>query len=85
MFEKARAYKARNKSEDVLPVVLLDEVGLAEVSRHNPLKVRKKGFKVALHSKGPGPGLRNTCCSRQLLQVFVQSNKRKSLPAMPFR
>lgn len=40
VFEKARAYKARNKSEDVLPVVLLDEVGLAEVSRHNPLKVR---------------------------------------------
>jgi hypothetical protein len=40
VFEKARAYKARNKSENVLPVVLLDEVGLAEVSRHNPLKVR---------------------------------------------
>lgn len=39
VFEKARAYKARNKSENVLPVVLLDEVGLAEVSRHNPLKV----------------------------------------------
>jgi hypothetical protein len=40
VFEKARAYKARNKSENVLPVVLLDEVGLAEVSHHNPLKVR---------------------------------------------
>ncbi len=37
VFEKARKYKSHNK--DVLPVVLLDEVGLAENSKYNPLKV----------------------------------------------
>ncbi|KAK3713135.1 hypothetical protein QZH41_001214 [Actinostola sp. cb2023] len=35
VFEKAKKYK----SEDVLPVVLLDEIGLAEISKFNPLKV----------------------------------------------
>ena len=37
VFEKARKYKFDNKN--VLPVVLLDEVGLAENSKYNPLKV----------------------------------------------
>ena len=37
VFEKARKYKSHNKS--ALPVVLLDEVGLAENSKYNPLKV----------------------------------------------
>ena len=39
VFEKAKEYKEHNKSGDVLPVVLLDEIGLAEVSKYNPLKV----------------------------------------------
>ena len=39
VFEKARKYKEHNKTGDVLPVVLLDEIGLAEVSKYNPLKV----------------------------------------------
>ena len=39
VFNKARKYKEHNKSGDVLPVVLLDEIGLAEVSKYNPLKV----------------------------------------------
>lgn len=38
VFEKARRYKHEG-SNDVLPVVLLDEIGLAEVSASNPLKV----------------------------------------------
>ena len=38
VFEKARRYKEEG-SNDVLPVVLLDEIGLAEVSASNPLKV----------------------------------------------
>ena len=37
VFEKARKYAKCNK--DILPVVLLDEVGLAGCSKHNPLKV----------------------------------------------
>ena len=37
VFEKAHNYKSHN--ENVLPVVLLDEVGLAENSKYNPLKV----------------------------------------------
>ena len=37
VFDKARKYKRLNKN--VLPVVLLDEVGLAENSKYNPLKV----------------------------------------------
>ena len=37
VFDKARKYKEHNPS--VIPVVLLDEVGLAEVSKYNPLKV----------------------------------------------
>ena len=36
IFEKAHRYKSDN---NVLPVVLLDEVGLAENSKNNPLKV----------------------------------------------
>ena len=35
VFDKAKNYK----KPDVMPVVLLDEIGLAEVSRFNPLKV----------------------------------------------
>lgn len=39
VFDKARKYRECNKAADVLPVVLLDEIGLAEVSKYNPLKV----------------------------------------------
>ena len=39
VFEKARIYKSHNKDGSALPVVLLDEVGLAENSKFNPLKV----------------------------------------------
>jgi hypothetical protein len=37
-FEKASSYGRGNAA--VTPVLLLDEVGLAELSPHNPLKVR---------------------------------------------
>lgn len=40
MFEKAYRCKRDNQDRDVLVVVVLDEVGLAEVSSHNPLKVQ---------------------------------------------
>ncbi len=40
IFEKARKYKERNP--DIITVVLLDEIGLAEISKHNPLKVLHK-------------------------------------------
>ena len=39
VFEKAKKYREYNKTSDVLPVVLLDEIGLAEISKYNPLKV----------------------------------------------
>ena len=39
IFNKASNYKKHNKDANVLPVVLLDEVGLAENSPNNPLKV----------------------------------------------
>ena len=39
VFEKAKKYREHNKTSDVLPVVLLDEIGLAEISKYNPLKV----------------------------------------------
>ena len=39
VFDKARKYKSHDKDGNVLPVVLLDEVGLAENSKYNPLKV----------------------------------------------
>ncbi|XP_046854892.1 uncharacterized protein LOC124447906 [Xenia sp. Carnegie-2017] len=39
IFKKASNYKEHNSSNNVLPVVLLDEVGLAENSPNNPLKV----------------------------------------------
>ena len=38
VFEKAKNYQKHNE-KDVLSVVILDEIGLAEVSRFNPLKV----------------------------------------------
>ena len=50
VFEKAKRFL---KSDHLLPVVLFDEIGLAEISRHNPLKIlhsllenenRKVGF-----------------------------------------
>jgi hypothetical protein len=40
-FEKARGYSSSNRQ--VISVLLLDEVGLAELSPHNPLKVRQRG------------------------------------------
>ena len=39
VFEKAEQYQKSNEKEEVLSVVILDEIGLAEVSRFNPLKV----------------------------------------------
>ncbi|KAH3751698.1 hypothetical protein DPMN_186267 [Dreissena polymorpha] len=39
VFEKAERYQESNTNEDVLSVVILDEIGLAEISRFNPLKV----------------------------------------------
>ena len=39
VFSKAMKYKDHTKQAEVLPVVLLDEIGLAEISSHNPLKV----------------------------------------------
>lgn len=39
VFEKAKNYQSHSQSEDVLSVVILDEIGLAEISRFNPLKV----------------------------------------------
>ncbi|KAL3853048.1 hypothetical protein ACJMK2_016631, partial [Sinanodonta woodiana] len=39
VFEKAQKYQESNSQEDVLSVVILDEIGLAEISRFNPLKV----------------------------------------------
>lgn len=39
MFEKAKNYQKHNQSEDVLSVVILDEIRLADISRFNPLKV----------------------------------------------
>ncbi|KAK3605798.1 hypothetical protein CHS0354_002411 [Potamilus streckersoni] len=39
VFKKAQKYQESNAQEDVLSVVILDEIGLAEVSRFNPLKV----------------------------------------------
>lgn len=39
VFEKAQNYQNHNQSGDVLSVVILDEIGLAEISRFNPLKV----------------------------------------------
>lgn len=39
VFEKAQNYQNYNKPKDVLSVVILDEIGLAEISRFNPLKV----------------------------------------------
>ena len=39
IFKMASSYKDHNQNANVLPVVLLDEVGLAENSPNNPLKV----------------------------------------------
>lgn len=39
VFDKATKYQESNIAEEVLSVVILDEIGLAEVSKFNPLKV----------------------------------------------
>jgi hypothetical protein len=41
VFQKAQKYREHNAADhsNVIPVVLLDEVGLAEASKYNPLKV----------------------------------------------
>lgn len=39
VFDKAIRYQQSNNEDEVLSVVILDEIGLAEVSRFNPLKV----------------------------------------------
>ena len=48
VFNRANEYATNTNINNVLPVVLLDEVGLAEISRFNPLKV--------LHSLLEPPG-----------------------------
>ncbi|XP_023932493.1 E3 ubiquitin-protein ligase rnf213-alpha-like [Lingula anatina] len=52
VFDKAKNYSKHNPGSDVLPVVLLDEVGLAEISQHNPLKVLHSLLEPA-HGKFP--------------------------------
>ncbi|KAK3579949.1 hypothetical protein CHS0354_020846, partial [Potamilus streckersoni] len=39
VFEKAQRYQENNNPEEELSVVILDEIGLAEISKFNPLKV----------------------------------------------
>ena len=39
VFEKAETYQKANQVDSVRSVVILDEIGLAEISRFNPLKV----------------------------------------------
>ena len=39
VFEKAIRYQESNNADEVLSVVILDEIGLAEISKSNPLKV----------------------------------------------
>ncbi|XP_053405686.1 uncharacterized protein LOC123566607 [Mercenaria mercenaria] len=39
VFEKAENYQKSSSKDSVLSVVILDEIGLAEISRFNPLKV----------------------------------------------
>ena len=39
VFEHADKYAEANKQMDLLPVIVFDEIGLAEISPHNPLKV----------------------------------------------
>ncbi|CAF2907340.1 unnamed protein product [Rotaria sp. Silwood2] len=43
LFERAEKYLDIENNSDILPVIVFDEIGLAELSSHNPLKV--------LHSK----------------------------------
>ncbi|CAF1519831.1 unnamed protein product [Adineta ricciae] len=43
VFERADKYLNARENSDILPVIVFDEIGLAELSPHNPLKV--------LHSK----------------------------------
>ncbi|CAF4857166.1 unnamed protein product, partial [Rotaria sp. Silwood1] len=43
VFERAEKYLGVETSSNILPVIVFDEIGLAELSTHNPLKV--------LHSK----------------------------------
>lgn len=52
VFEKAEQYLTQgDTSTEVIPVVLLDEVGLAEISRHNPLKVLHSLLEPAFGAK----------------------------------
>ncbi|CAF4574870.1 unnamed protein product, partial [Rotaria magnacalcarata] len=43
LFERADRYLGAEGNTDILPVIVFDEIGLADLSPHNPLKV--------LHSK----------------------------------
>lgn len=42
VFKKAEKYQKHNDERDVLSVVILDEIGLAEISKFNPLKILHK-------------------------------------------
>jgi hypothetical protein len=51
-FEKARRYMQQgDQLESVLPLVLLDEIGLAEQSRFNPLKVLHPLLEPTMHGQ----------------------------------
>ncbi|KAK3257836.1 hypothetical protein CYMTET_33097 [Cymbomonas tetramitiformis] len=57
VFDRAKRYAEKNDGNVVLPVVLLDEVGLAEVSPHNPLKVLHSLLEVEAEEQfRPGTG-----------------------------
>ena len=47
VFERSEKYlKAKNDSSQLLPVIVFDEIGLAELSPHNPLKVLHSELEV---------------------------------------
>ncbi|CAF1421730.1 unnamed protein product, partial [Rotaria magnacalcarata] len=39
VFERAAKYGGVRNDSEILPVIVFDEIGLAELSPHNPLKV----------------------------------------------
>ena len=46
VFERADRYANKNKQTNLLPVIVFDEIGLAELSPHNPLKVLHSELEV---------------------------------------
>ena len=59
LFIEAKKIYLKNKNETILPLIIFDEIGLAEISQNNPLKILHSLFDYELNSQMGFIGITN--------------------------